>query len=85
MNCKPLERERKELTNTAENEITLLRIRLLERDYWNETTENETYENEIAFERCNGILGSFPNSNRSIEVQLIERYVHDQSVQSLLE
>ena len=36
-----------------------------------------------AFERNNGILGSFPNSNRSIEVQLIERYVHDQSVQSL--
>ena len=35
-----------------------------------------------AFERYNGILGSFPNSNRSIEVQLTERYVHDQSVQS---
>ena len=36
-----------------------------------------------AFERYSGILGSFPNSNRSIEVQLIERYVHDHSVQSL--
>ena len=36
-----------------------------------------------AFERYNGILGSFPNNNRSIEDQLIERYVHDQSVKSL--
>lgn len=36
-----------------------------------------------AFERYNGVLGSFPNNQRSIEVQLIERYVHDQSVRLL--
>ena len=32
----------------------------------------------FAFERYNGVLGSFPNNNRSIEVQLIERYIHGQ-------
>ena len=30
-----------------------------------------------AFERCNGILGSLPNNNRSIENQLMNRFLSE--------
>ena len=36
-----------------------------------------------AFERYNGILGNFPNNNRSIEIQLMERFLNDQTVKAL--
>ena len=36
-----------------------------------------------AFERYNGILGGFPNSNRSIEIQLMQRFLYDQEVKTL--
>ena len=36
-----------------------------------------------AFERYNGILGSVPNNNRSIEVQLMTRFQHDNEVLSV--
>ena len=33
-----------------------------------------------AFERYNGVLGSFPNNNRSIEVQLMNRFTNDNNM-----
>lgn len=37
----------------------------------------------FAFERCNGILGSMPNNNRSAEVQLMNRFVADNMLASI--
>ena len=37
-----------------------------------------------AFERYNGILGTAPNNNRLIEVQLMDHFVHDSSVMAEL-
>lgn len=34
----------------------------------------------FAFERCNGELESFPNNNHSIEVQLMNRFIHGNEV-----
>ena len=31
----------------------------------------------LTFERYNGLLGAFPNNNRSIEVQLVNRFLSD--------
>lgn len=35
-----------------------------------------------AFERYNGILGSYPNNNRNIEVQLMTRFIDDEDLLS---
>lgn len=35
------------------------------------------------FERYNGILGKLPNNNRSIEIQLMKRFIADQSILTL--
>lgn len=35
------------------------------------------------FERFNGLLGSLPNNNRSIEVQLMKRFLRDSTLMSL--
>ena len=35
-----------------------------------------------AFEHYNGILGSAPTNKRSIEIQLMDHFVHDSSVMS---
>ena len=32
------------------------------------------------FERLNGVLGQFPNNNKSIEVQLLKRFMNNQLV-----
>ena len=37
----------------------------------------------FAFERYNGILGSMPNNNRSIEVQLMRRFLQENQVLTL--
>ena len=34
----------------------------------------------FAFERFNGILGQLPNNNRSVEVQMMKRFLNDQEV-----
>ena len=36
------------------------------------------------FERYNGILGNQPNNNKSIEPQIMKRFVNDQSIISII-
>jgi len=31
----------------------------------------------FSFERCNGVLGSQPHNNRSIEIQLMDQFLRD--------